>query len=174
MLVYLSGSIEYAPDKGKSWRASLAPLLRSLGHEVYDPALDERKNLTDEEVRRFRTWKVANPQRFRLTIRKIIDWDLDWIEHKCDYVIAFWDEFAQRGAGTGAELSFAYRRGIPVYMVAGMPREQISGWILGCATEVFSNFDELKQFLTSKYAPAREPCGCCSSRSTAVNREEEN
>jgi nucleoside 2-deoxyribosyltransferase len=164
MLAYLSGSIEYAPDKGKTWRASLTPFFCSLGHDVYDPAVDEKKNLTAEEVSEFRKWKISDPARFRGTIRKIIDWDLDWIEKKCDYVIAYWDEYAQRGAGTGAELSFAYRRGVPVYLVAGVPIDQISGWILGCAAEVFINFDQLREFLAKKHAPVQEQCTCCASR----------
>jgi len=152
MLAYLSGSIEYSPDYGKSWRAQITPFLRELGHEVYDPALDEKKNLDDHEVRQFRYWKVTDLPRFQTTIRKIIAWDLDWIEHKSDYVVCFWDEAAARGAGTQGELTLAHRMGIPVYLVLGMPLEKVSGWILGCATEVFENFDELKQFLRIKHA----------------------
>ena len=155
MLVYLSGSIEYAQDKGTTWRASLAPFLRSLGHEVYDPAADVKKNLSDEEVRDFRKWKTSDLARFQGTVRKIIAWDLDYVEHKCDYIIVFWDEGAQRGAGTGAEMTMAHRRGIPVYMVAGVPIEQISGWILGCATEIFTDFEHLQAFLAQKYLAAR-------------------
>lgn len=45
MLVYLSGAIEYSSDHGKHWRAEVTPFLRSLGHEVYDPAEDEKKNV---------------------------------------------------------------------------------------------------------------------------------
>jgi nucleoside 2-deoxyribosyltransferase len=144
MQIYLSGAIEYAPDHGKAWRAEIAPFLRQLGHNVYDPAQDEKKNLTDEEMRNFRAWKRADLDRFRATVRKIIAWDLDWVERRADCVIAYWDEYAPRGAGSQAEVSLAYRRGIPVYLVAVMPVEQISGWILGCATHVFSSFDELK------------------------------
>ncbi len=152
MLVYLSGSIEYAADKGTTWRATLTPFLCSLGHNVYDPASDVKKDLTDEEVRDFRSWKATDLTRFQATIRKIITWDLDYVEHKCDYIVAFWDEGAQRGAGTGGELTLAHRRGIPVYMVAGVPVDQISGWILGCATEVFSDFEHLRAFLAQKFA----------------------
>src|SRR4051812_46671958 len=143
MLVYLSGAIEYAPDRGKAWRAQLTPLLHALGHTVYDPAADERKNLDDAEMRDFRTWKRADPDRFRATVRKIIAWDLDWIEHKCDCVIAYWDDYAQRGAGSQAEITLAHRRGIPVYLVTAMTLEQVSGWILGCSTEIFSTLHEL-------------------------------
>ena len=145
MQVYLSGAIEYAPDHGKAWRAEITPFLRALGHDVYDPAMDEKKNLTDEEVREFRAWKRADLERFRATVRKIIAWDLDWIERRADCVVAYWDGHCSKGAGSQAELTLAHRRGIPVYLVAGMPVEEISGWILGCATHVFGNFEELKQ-----------------------------
>lgn len=152
MLVYLCGSIEYSPDHGKAWRATITPFLQSLGHQVYDPALDEKKDLTDEEIREFRTWKTLDLERFQATIRKIIDYDLEWIENRCDYIVSYWDEYAARGAGTQGELTLAYRRGIPVYLVTTLPHSQISGWILGCAAEVFSNFEELKNFLLLKYA----------------------
>ena len=151
MLAYLSGSIEYSPDYGKSWRADITPFLRELGHSVYDPALDEKKNLDDTEVREFRQWKAADLPRFQKTLRKIIAWDLDWIEHKSDYVICFWDEAAARGAGTQGELTYAHRLGIPVYLVLGMPQGKVSGWILGCATEVFENFSDLKAYLRSQH-----------------------
>lgn len=146
MLIYLSGAIEYAPDHGKGWRAELTPWLRALGHEVYDPAEDEQKNLTDQERREFRGWKDTAPDRFRAVLRKIIAWDLDWID-RSDCIIVLWDQYTQRGAGTSAELTVGHRRGIPVYLVAGMPVGQVSGWILGCASEVFSDFDELRAFL---------------------------
>jgi hypothetical protein len=152
MLVYLCGAIEYSPDHGKAWRGEITPFLLALGHDVYDPALDEKKTLSDEEVQDFRKWKDSNLLRFQGTVRKIIDYDLDWIERKCDYIVAFWDEYAGRGAGSQGELTLAYRRGIPVYLVSAVPVSQISGWILGCATEVFRDFDGLKRHLTMKFA----------------------
>jgi hypothetical protein len=154
MLAYLSGSIEYSPDYGKSWRAEITPFVLDLGHDVYDPALDEKKNLDDHEVRDFRKWKTTDLPRFQATIRKIIAWDLDWIEHKSDYVICYFDEAAGRGAGTQGELTLAHRMGVPVYVVLGMPLEKISGWILGCATQVFTDFEELKVFLSETYGTA--------------------
>ena len=147
MLVYLCGAIEYSPDHGKAWRAEITQFLLEQGHEVYDPALDEKKNLTDEEVRDFRIWKTADLPRFRATIRKIIDWDLEWVGRKCDCIVAYWDEYSGRGAGTQGELTLAYSRGIPVYLVTALPVAQVSGWILGCATEVFTSFDQLRTHL---------------------------
>jgi nucleoside 2-deoxyribosyltransferase len=152
MFFYLAGSIEYSPDLGKGWRAELKPALAALGHEFYDPAEDELKNLTETEAREFRAWKATDLGRFRQTIQKIIAYDLDLIEHRCDAVICYWDQYAGRGAGTQGELTFAHRIGIPIYLVCGMPIEQVSGWLLGCATEVFTSFHELQEFLSAKSA----------------------
>lgn len=156
MLFYLAGSIEYSPDLGKGWRAEITPLLRSLGHEVYDPAEDEQKNLTDLEAREFRSWKTNDLPRFQRTVRKIIAYDLDLIEHRCGAILCYWDHHAGRGAGTQGELTFAHRLGIPVYLVRGIPLAEISGWLLGCASEVFASFDELKDFLIAG-AASRQP-----------------
>ena len=80
MLAYLCGPIEFADGGGKLWRRKLAPFLRErLGHRFYDPAEDEKKNLADEEVAQFREWKRSDPERYRRTIRKIIQFDLDLI-----------------------------------------------------------------------------------------------
>jgi hypothetical protein len=147
MFFYLAGSIEYSPDRGKAWRLEIAPRLRELGHEVYDPAEDEVKNLTEVEAREFRSWKQTDLKRFRRTVQKIIDFDLDLIEQRADAIVCFWDEYAGRGAGTQGELTFAHRLGLPVYLVCGMPVDQISGWLLACATEIFSGFDDFHEFM---------------------------
>jgi hypothetical protein len=154
MRAYLCGAIEYSPDHGKRWRAAITPFLESLGHAVYDPACDEKKNLTDDEVAHFRSWKAADLQRFQQTVRKIIAYDLDILERETDYVVAYWDEYAGRGAGSQAELTFAHRRGIPVYLVSALPVAQVSGWILGCATHVFTDFDQLRAHLRGAFTPA--------------------
>ncbi len=152
MRAYLSGGIEYSPDRGRGWRAQLTPVLRELGHSIYDPAEDERKNLDDDEVQHFRSWKATDLARSQQTIRKIIHYDLDHIEQKTDYIVCYWDESATKGAGTHGELTLAFRKEIPVYLVLGLPREKVSGWILGCATEVFDDFCAIKSYLREKSA----------------------
>ncbi len=146
MKIYLSGAIEHSPDGGKDWRRGLARRLMELGHEVYDPAADERKNLTEEELREFRGWKATDPERFRAAVRKVIAWDLERIESETDAVVAFWDGAAARGGGTAAEITLAFRRSLPVYLVLGMPPAEASGWVLACAERVFGDFGELGRF----------------------------
>ncbi|HXZ13114.1 MAG TPA: hypothetical protein VEG64_12040 [Candidatus Sulfotelmatobacter sp.] len=157
MLGYLCGPIEFAEDGGKLWRRKLTPFLREyLGHRVYDPAEDERKNLSDEEVAHFREWKRADPERFRRVVRKIIAFDLDLIENKADYVICYWDSCATLSGGTSAELTVAHRKGIPVYLVTALPHDQISGWMLGCSDQIFASIEELKEFLSARFAREKQ------------------
>jgi hypothetical protein len=155
MVIYLAGAIEYAPDFGRGWRSQVAPMLEGLGHEVYDPARDVRKNLNDEEIRNFRSWKTTDLDRFRYAVRKIIAYDLDFVERRAGCIVCYWDEYCGRGAGTQAELTLAYRRGVPVYLVLGVPHTEVSGWILACATEIFPTFEALEQYL-GMHAPVRE------------------
>ena len=161
MLVYLCGPIEFASDGGKMWRRKLTPFLRDeLKHRVYDPAEDEKKNLTDDEVSHFREWKTTDADRFRRTVRKIIHFDLDLIENKADYLICYWDDAAASSSvssgGTPAELTVAYRKGIPVYLVTPLPPARLSGWMLACADQTFSSIEELKQFLSVRYGPEKQ------------------
>ncbi len=144
MRIYLSGAIEHAPDHGRHWRAALTPFLEAQGHKVYDPAADARKNLDAVEIEHFREWKRTDLQRFQLTVRKIIAFDLDFIETRTDAIICYWDEFCSLGAGTQGELTVAHRLGMPVYLVTALPPEKISGWILGCSTRIFPNMEALQ------------------------------
>jgi nucleoside 2-deoxyribosyltransferase len=154
--VYLSGAIEHSADGGRRWREDVGLFLREkLHHEAYDPAADEKKNLTEEERVNFRRWKREDPARFRETVRKIIAWDLDRVEHEADYVIALWDRAAAAGGGTAAEVTLAHRLGKPVYLVLAMPAAEASGWVLSAATEVFESLEALKARLRETFADSR-------------------
>src|ERR1700735_4708673 len=152
MLAYLCGPIEFAEDNGLLWRHNLGPFLReNLGHRVYDPAEDEQKNLTEQEVKHFREWKTADLERFRRVVRKIIAFDLDLIENKADYLVCYWDALAKSG-GTSAEMTVAYRKGMPVCLVTALPPGEISGWMFGFSAQVFASVEALKEFLTTRYS----------------------
>jgi nucleoside 2-deoxyribosyltransferase len=160
MKVYLSGAIEHAGDGGRGWRAAIAAVLREeLGHEVYDPAADEKKCLTDEELEGFRRWKLQDPARFREVVRKIIAWDLDQVEKEADYLVALWDRAAAQGGGTAGEVTLAHRLGKPVYLLLAMPAAEASGWVLSASTEAFETIEELIARLRDLYGPlsSREP-----------------
>lgn len=152
MLAFLCGAMEFAPDGGRQWRERLRSWIQeNLNHNVYDPVVEARRVLSEEELRDFRGWKTTDLERYRKSVRLFINHDLDVIGSRADYVVCFWDDAAALGGGTHAELTAAYRKGVPVFFVTEIPVEQISGWVVGCTTRIFSNFDELKGFLASTY-----------------------
>lgn len=152
MKAYLAGAIEYAPDKGKAWRDDMADFLASeLQHDCYHPLREEDRYLIPHESKNFRSYKTTNLPEFQRIVRKLIRGDLQSLATDTDYIICLWDRYAERGGGTYGELTFAFYQGIPVYMVSRLPIAEITGWILGCATEIFTDFEELKRFLKRKY-----------------------
>ena len=155
MRVYLAGAIEAAPDGGKAWRRDLIPFLKQeFDAEVFDPAVNETDLLTAEEKDNFRGWKVTDYKRFSGVIKRIIDRDLDQLINHSDVAICYWDQYVLGGGGTHGEVTVCHEHGIPLYMVLGMPREDVSSWILGCATEVFNSFSELREYLL-KHKPSK-------------------
>jgi nucleoside 2-deoxyribosyltransferase len=155
MRVYLAGAIEHSADGGRGWRQDLGDFLRAeLRHQVYDPAADEKKDLTEEEIAGFRHWKLEDPDRFRKVVRKIIAFDLDRIEKESDYLVALWDRAAANGGGTAAEVTLAHRLGKPVYLLLAMPAAEASGWVLAASTEVFDSVESLRARLRQRYPPA--------------------
>ncbi|MFH1212977.1 MAG: hypothetical protein V1681_02730 [Candidatus Neomarinimicrobiota bacterium] len=148
MKAYLAGAIEHAPDRGFAWRTAMSEfLLQELGHTCYNPLVEENKYLTPEELRTFRVLKTTSPERFREIVRKLIRGDLHSLTTEIDYIICNWDAYAVKGGGTYGELTVAFSRNIPVYMVTNLPVAEISGWIFGCTSEVFQSFEELRTYL---------------------------
>lgn len=152
MLAFLCGAMEYATDGGAAWREQIRLWIQdNLNHRVYDPVVEARRLFSTGELRDLPGWKIADTERYRRAIRIAINRDLDVMARQADYVVCLWDEAAARGGGTQAELTMAYRKGIPVYLVTEIPPGEISGWILACADKVFADFDELKSFLSNTY-----------------------
>lgn len=150
MKFYLAGAIEAAPDEGKLWRKECTHFLQSeFGWEVFDPSIHEQDFLTDEEKNNFRSWKVTDIKRFRSVIHKIIERDLHQLLDECDAVICLWDDYVLPGGGTHGELTLAHYKDMPVYMILGMPLEKVSSWIVGCTTEIFADFAEMKEYFKS-------------------------
>ncbi len=151
MRIYLAGAIEASPDGGRAWREALTPFLKDhFSAEVFDPVINETDLLTPAEKENFRQWKHTDINQFNRAIHKIIDRDLDQLIHQTDLVICLWDKHVLGGGGTHGELTVSYEHNIPVYLVLDMPRAEVSSWILGCATEVFHGFSELREFMLKR------------------------
>ena len=152
MRAYLAGAIEYAPDGGVAWRREMAAFLSgTLGHTVHDPSALAKEHLSAEELENFRHWKTADFPRFQETVRKIIRHDLQLVLEHSDYLVCRWCEGTRIGGGTHGELTLAYWHQIPVYLMCEIPVADVSSWILGCATHVYTSWDELRAALAARY-----------------------
>lgn len=156
---YLAGGIEKTTDFGTTWRNELTPFLEYINIEVLDPCKLEADKLKGFETNEnlpegINHWhELKNSKdplmmkRFKKYMSKIIHFDLDIIEEKTDFMIVYWNEATSKGAGTHGEVTLMKHLKRPVYCVATC---ELPAWIVGCCTEVFSNFDDLKTALINK------------------------
>ncbi len=150
MRVYLSGGMEYADGEGANWRKEMQEWLQdNLKHSVFNPNVESDIFFAQRYPNLdFRDVKKTNINLYQEIVRHLVDIDCGEIANKSDYVICYWDEGAAKGAGTKGELTMARYFGKPVYIVTSFPLYDIPGWVLGCATNIFPSFHELKQFLS--------------------------
>jgi len=149
---YLSGAMEYAPDRGEKWRKSVALRLKEeLGHEVFNPNEQAEKILSSEERKKFKKWKENEVEKFKNLIHKVIDHDLGFLTKKADYVVCYWDKYASMGGGTQGEITVAYQNQIPVFLLTKMPITRISSWIIGCSEKIISDENSLIFELKKRY-----------------------
>jgi hypothetical protein len=147
--VYLSGGMEYAAGEGRDWRRELQTWLEAeLSCSVFNPNAESeaffRSRYPDTD---FRALKTEDLDAYARIAAELVDIDCREIAERSDYVICYWDESAQRGAGTKGELTIARVSRKPVYMVTSMPHASLPGWVLGCTTTIFPSFEALKEFL---------------------------
>ncbi|TAK57468.1 MAG: hypothetical protein EPO24_09880, partial [Bacteroidetes bacterium] len=143
--VYLSGGMEYADGEGANWRQEMQRWLESmLSHTVFNPNVESEKFFnTRYPGINFRLLKNENVSLYQEIVRHLVDIDCKEIAEHSDYVICFWDEGAAKGAGTKGELTISHYFGKPVFLVTSFPLHDIPGWVLGCTTEVFNDFEAL-------------------------------
>ncbi len=153
MRAYLSGAMEYAHDEGAGWREMMTAWLdESFGHTVYNPVIESQNLIESYGAEDYREWKQTDPKRYADFIRVCVDRDIDTVRHGVDYIICLWDDYVLKGAGTHAEVTLAYDIKKPVYLINQLSNGDMSGWIMACSTEIFSDFDSLKSFLLKTYS----------------------
>jgi hypothetical protein len=154
MKTYLSGGIEYASGFGNDWRNELESWIRrELHHEIFNPCVESinffERNFPEFERKFLKKEPMEN---IRKIIGELVIFECEEIIKNSDYIICFWDESCSKGAGTQGELTIAKYYHKPVYIVSSITMDQIPSWIIGCSTEIFQDFDELKRFLLSSYS----------------------
>jgi len=147
--VYLSGSMEFAPDGqlGKRWRAECSQRLKTMGYYPLDiTALDVAYSNTHGDI--FRDADDTDPLQRKMHIRKhFVYVDLQLIKNNSDALIVLLDDGVRKGAGTVSECMYAYNNDIPIFVVNALPSsEKISGWFFSLSTKIFNSFEELYAF----------------------------
>ena len=150
---YLSGGMEYATDEGRDWRSEMQSWLEGeLGCTVFNPNVESDRLLgTEYPGIDFRELKKQDIARYRTIVERLVTIDCGEIARRTDFVVVYWDDSAQRGAGTKGELTMAHFFKKPVYMVTAVPLDAIPGWVLGCVSRTFGDFGSLKEFLRLQY-----------------------
>ena len=148
---YLSGGMEYAAGEGRDWRLEMQTWLEGeLGCTVFNPNAESDSLFAREFPGvNFREMKKTDIPGYMSIVERLVSIDCDEIAVRTDFVVVYWDDAAQRGAGTKGELTMAHFFKKPVYMVTAMRPEEIPGWVLGCVTRMFPDFAGLKTFLTA-------------------------
>jgi hypothetical protein len=148
---YLSGGMEYAAGEGRDWRSEMQSWLeRELGCSVFNPNVESDRLFANEFPGvNFRQMKDTDLPGYMSIAERLVSIDCDEIAVRTDFVVVYWDDAAQRGAGTKGELTMAHFFRKPVYMVTAMRPEAIPGWVLGCVTRIFDDFTRLKEFLAA-------------------------
>jgi hypothetical protein len=167
LTVYLAGGMEKEKSLGAGWRDLITPKLQSYDLEVLNPCEFEPLQLKGfrpdilpatieteigeiikpshwHDLKRAR-WDSKHYQRFRVLMQRVEDFDCNVVENT-DYIIVHWTEGAARGAGTHGESTLARRLRKTVWLVVD-PKIDMPGWIHGCHTKIFRNFDELFTYL---------------------------
>ena len=153
MIAYLSGAMENAKNEGSAWRNEMTIWLKDeLNHSVIDPVIDTAKFVGKTDSQNYRDWKTSDPNRFKEFVRQAIDHDLDSVINKSDYIICLWNNEVLSGGGTHGEVTMAYYFNKPIYLInqLNVPN-QISGWIMSCATEIFKDFKSIQKRLIEIY-----------------------
>ncbi len=144
--------MENAKDGGANWRKDISLwLAENLNHGVFDPVVESQKLMKNYDEEEFRRWKQTDPKKYVEIIRLAIKKDLDAVVNKADYIICLWDKNVFKGAGTHSEVTFAYYYDKPIYLINKLPINDLSGWIMSCATEIVNDFESLKVVLNNKY-----------------------
>jgi hypothetical protein len=152
MIAYLSGAMENAKDEGADWRNELTIWLKeNLNHSVIDPIIETAKLVEKSNSQNYRNWKTSDPNKFRKFVRKAINNDLDSVINKTDYTICLWNNDVIPGGGTHGEVTMGYYFNKPIYLVNQLDNMEISGWIMSCATEIFTDFNSIQKRLLEIY-----------------------
>lgn len=170
--IYLAGGMENAKNLGAGWRNEITPALVNMGFAILDPCKFEPQQLkglktsvlpktvmgadgkemtpTHWHQLKYTDRRSSSYKRFKNYMQRIINYDLRVLTEEVDIVVCNWTESTAKGAGTHSELTWAFKLGLPVYLVLE-PGTDLPGWAHGCCTQIFDNFQDLLRVLEEEH-----------------------
>jgi nucleoside 2-deoxyribosyltransferase len=152
--VYLSGPIDFSPDRGKGWRDEITPFLEEKGVRVFNP-LNHHKTFHIKEdidtVKRPYMRKLLSDGKFdelQYEMRELVHYDLRAID-LASFLIVNYDTSIHL-CGTVEEISIASKQVKPVLLIAKNGKDKLPQWLYGRLphSHFFANTEEVKNYLT--------------------------
>jgi len=148
--IYLSGGMQFAKNLGEGWRAKTRNALQDMDYypldiTFLDKLYSEKHGILYDDI-----INTTDHLQFKSNIRKhFINADLKLITNDSDAVIVYYDESAQKGAGTISEAQVAYLYDIPIFVVSKWKnwKEIMPVWLQSLSTKTFTEFDDLYSYL---------------------------
>lgn len=149
--LYLSGGMEKAKDLGAGWRRECSKTLTKMNYFPIDICELDR-DYAKHHGELFYAYKDDFTPRdmiqFKSNIRKhFIYTDLELVKKDSDAVLILWDEAAQGGGGSHAELATAYENDIPIFIMTHLSLNKIPGWVQAESTKIFQSWEDIYKYL---------------------------
>jgi len=150
---YLSGSIDFSPDKGKGWRDEITPFIEGMGVKVYDP-LNHHKNFNIrediDEIKRPYMSKLLKEGRYdelQKEMKELVHLDLRSIDLS-SFIICNYDTSIHM-CGTIEEICIASKQVKPILLMCKNGKNKLPSWLYGRLNHeyFFESWDSLKHYL---------------------------
>jgi hypothetical protein len=152
MYTYLSGSIDFSPDKGKFWRDDITPFLENMNIKVLNP-LKHVFYGTDiiDTIKRPLMAKMLEEERYeelREEMKMLVRCDLRCVDLSSFIVVNY--DVDRHLCGTLEEIIVANKQSKPCLVVA-KDKKKLPSWLYGRfpSSHIFSSWEELKKYLTA-------------------------
>lgn len=149
--LYLSGGMQYKKNLGAGWRRNSSTKLLEMSYfpiDICELDRDYAKHHGELFYSYDENFSHKEMIQFKSNIRKhFIYTDLELVKKDSDAILVLWDESAQRGGGTHAEVTCAYENDIPIFIMTTIPIREIPGWVQAESTKIFTKWETLYTYL---------------------------
>lgn len=154
MNCYLSGSIDFSPDKGKGWRDEITPFLEQKNVRVFNPLQHHKNFYISEDIDTIKRpymsqlLKDGRYDELREEMKSIVHLDLRAIDLSSFCIINY--DISIHACGSIEEISILSKQIKPILFMCKQGKKNMPSWIYGrhCPEYLFDTWEELKKYLT--------------------------